>query len=162
MVDYKKHILANGLRVIIHQDKSTPMVAVNVVYDVGSRDESPDCTGFAHLFEHLMFSGSKNVPDFDVPIQMAGGENNAFTNSDMTSFYNVLPAENVETALWLESDRMQSLGISLNDFEVQQKVVVEEFKETCLNEPYGDLMHHMLDMAFESHPYRYKSFLSKT
>ena len=155
MVDFKKHTLANGLRVIIHEDRSTPMVAVNVVYDVGSRDESLNCTGFAHLFEHLMFSGSSNVPDFDVPIQMAGGENNAFTNTDMTSFYNVLPAENVETALWLESDRMQSLGISQKDFEVQQKVVVEEFKETCLNEPYGDLMHHMLELAYESHPYRW-------
>lgn len=155
MVDYKKHILANGLTVILHQDLTTPMVAVNVVYDVGSRDESPLRTGFAHLFEHLMFSGSKNIVDFDIPIQTAGGENNAFTNSDMTSFYSILPAENLETALWLESDRMQDLNITKQAFEVQQRVVVEEFKETCLNEPYGDLMHHMNDLAFKKHPYRW-------
>lgn len=155
MVTYTKHILDNGLRVILHKDPSTPMVAVNLVYDVGSRDESADRTGFAHLFEHLMFSGSENVPDFDKPIQTAGGENNAFTNTDMTSFYNVLPAENLEVALWLESDRMMSLNINQQSLEVQQKVVVEEFKETCLNEPYGDMMHHMVAQAFQSHSYRW-------
>jgi len=155
MVKLEKHILPNGLRVILHEDTTTPMVAVNVVYDVGSRDESPDRTGFAHLFEHLMFGGSANVPDFDIPIQMAGGENNAFTNSDMTSFYNVVPAANVETPLWLESDRMQSLTISEEALSVQQKVVVEEFKETCLNEPYGDLMHHITSLAYTVHPYRW-------
>jgi len=155
MVKFERHILANGLRVIVHQDTATPMVAVNVVYDVGSRDESPDRTGFAHLFEHLMFAGSAHVPDFDKPIQLAGGENNAFTNCDMTSFYNVVPAANVETVLWLESDRMQSLNISERSLSVQQKVVVEEFKETCLNEPYGDLMHHITELAYLEHPYRW-------
>ena len=112
MISFERFVLENGLRLIVHEDKSSPMVAVNVVYDVGSRDEDPSMTGFAHLFEHLMFSGSQNVPDFDGPIQNAGGENNAFTNTDMTNFYNVLPAENVETALWLESDRMQQLAFS--------------------------------------------------
>ena len=155
MVDYKKYTLSNGLRLIVHQDTSTPMVAVNVVYDVGSRDELPDRTGFAHLFEHLMFAGSANVADFDVPIQTAGGENNAFTNCDMTSFYNIVPARNIETVLWLESDRMQSLVISEESLAVQKKVVVEEFKETCLNEPYGDMMHHLLEQAYKKHPYRW-------
>lgn len=155
MVDYQKYTLANGLRLIVHEDTSTPMVAVNVVYDVGSRDEQPDRTGFAHLFEHLMFSGSAHVEDFDIPIQTAGGENNAFTNCDMTSFYNIVPAKNIETVLWLESDRMQSLAISEESLSVQKKVVVEEFKETCLNEPYGDMMHHLLDLCYQQHPYRW-------
>jgi len=155
MIEFKKYTLDNGLRLIIHQDIATPMVAVNVVYDVGSRDEMSERTGFAHLFEHLMFAGSENVTDFDIPIQKAGGENNAFTNSDMTSFYSVVPAENIETVLWLESDRMKSLTISQKSLDVQKKVVVEEFKETCLNEPYGDLMHHMLDLAYEDHNYRW-------
>lgn len=155
MIGYKKYQLNNGLRVILHEDHSTPMVAVNIVYDVGSKDEHPDMTGFAHLFEHLMFGGSENVPDFDTPIQMAGGENNAFTNSDMTNFYNVLPAENLETALWLESDRMRKLTFSNKALDIQKKVVVEEFKETCLNEPYGDMWHHLSAMVYKKHPYRW-------
>lgn len=131
------------------------MAAVNVLYNVGARDESPDKTGFAHLFEHLMFGGSANIPDFDTPIQMAGGENNAFTNNDITNFYDIMPAENLEVALWLESDRMMSLNFDERVLEVQRKVVVEEFKETCLNEPYGDVWHHIADMAFKVHPYRW-------
>lgn len=141
--------------VIIHEDDSTPMAAVNVLYNVGARDESPDKTGFAHLFEHLMFGGSANIPDFDEPIQNAGGENNAFTNNDVTNFYNLLPAENLETALWLESDRMLCLNFDQEVLDVQRKVVVEEFKETCLNQPYGDVWHHLSEMAFKVHPYNW-------
>ena len=155
MVSFTRTILPNGLRVLIHEDKSTPLVAVNVTYYVGSRDESAEKTGFAHLFEHLMFAGSKNAPDFDDPLQHAGGENNAFTTNDYTTFYEVLPAENLETALWLESDRMLALSISKKALEVQRKVVVEEFKETCLNEPYGDSWHHLSEMMFQKHPYRW-------
>lgn len=155
MIRFDKHVLSNGLRVIIHTDMSSPMVAVNVVYDVGSRDENPEMTGFAHLFEHLMFGGSANAPDFDGPIQNAGGENNAFTNTDMTNFYDVVPADNIETALWLESDRMKQLIFSQQALEVQKKVVIEEFKETCLSEPYGDLWHHLSSLAYRSHSYRW-------
>ncbi|MEM9819443.1 MAG: pitrilysin family protein [Bacteroidota bacterium] len=155
MISFSRFQLKNGLRVVVHEDLSTPMVAVNVLYNVGARDESPDKTGFAHLFEHLMFGGSANIPDFDEPIQKAGGENNAFTNNDITNFYNILPAENLETALWLESDRMNSLNISKKSLEVQQKVVVEEFKETCLNQPYGDAWHHLAELAYQVHPYRW-------
>ncbi len=155
MIKFSKHILKNGLRVILHEDDSTPMVAVNVLYNVGSKDESPDKTGFAHLFEHLMFGGSVNAPDFDEPIQMAGGENNAFTNSDVTNFYDTMPAENLELALWLESDRMLQLNFDDKSLDVQRKVVVEEFKETCLNEPYGDVWHHLSDMAYKVHPYQW-------
>lgn len=155
MIGYKEYYLNNGLQVILHQDASTPMVVVNTAYKVGSRDESKDKTGFAHLFEHLMFGGSKNAPDFDTPIQMAGGENNAFTNSDMTNFYNVLPAINLETALWLESDRMMQLNINSKTLGNEQKVVIEEFKETCLNQPYGDLWHHINDLAYQEHPYNW-------
>lgn len=155
MIHFDKYTLDNGLRLVVHEDKSSPMVAVNVVYDVGSRDEDPSKTGFAHLFEHLMFGGSQNVPDFDGPIQNAGGENNAFTNTDMTNFYNVLPAENVETALWLESDRMKQLVFSEKALNIQKKVVVEEFKETCLAEPYGDVWHHLAELAYENHSYRW-------
>lgn len=155
MIQFEKFELSNGLKVVVHEDDSTPMAAVNVLYNVGARDESPDKTGFAHLFEHLMFGGSANVPDFDTPIQMAGGENNAFTNNDITNFYDILPAENLETAFWLESDRMMSLNFDEQVLEVQRKVVVEEFKETCLNEPYGDVWHHIADMAYKVHPYRW-------
>ena len=155
MINYNRFILPNGLRVLLHEDDSTPMVAVNVLYNVGARDEMPEKTGFAHLFEHLMFGGSANVPDFDDPIQNAGGENNAFTNNDVTNFYDILPAENIETALWLESDRMLSLNFDPNVLDVQRKVVVEEFKETCLNQPYGDVWHHLSDMAYHVHPYRW-------
>ncbi len=153
MIQFDKYTLENGLRLIIHTDKSSPMVAVNVVYDVGSRDENPKMTGFAHLFEHLMFGGSENAPDFDGPIQNAGGENNAFTNTDMTNFYNVLPAQNIETALWLESDRMKQLIFSQQALDVQKKVVIEEFKETCLSEPYGDVWHYLSSLAYKEHSY---------
>lgn len=155
MIAFEKFTLDNGLRVLVHEDDSTPMVAVNVLYNVGARDESPEKTGFAHLFEHLMFSGSENIPDFDEPIQLAGGENNAFTNNDITNFYDLLPAENIETAFWLESDRMKMLKFDQKNLEIQQKVVIEEFKETCLNEPYGDAWHFLADMAYKIHPYRW-------
>ena len=155
MIAFERFELQNGLKVIIHEDKSTPMVAVNVLYNVGSRDESPEKTGFAHLFEHLMFSGSKHISDFDEPIQQAGGENNAFTNNDITNFYDILPAQNIETALWLESDRMLSLNFNDEALEIQRKVVLEELKETTELEPYGDVWHHLGEMAFKSHPYRW-------
>ncbi len=155
MVNFTRNILPNGLRVLVHEDTTTPLVAVNILYYVGSRDEHFERTGFAHLFEHLMFAGSKNVSDFDDPLQRAGGENNAYTTNDYTTFYEILPAENLETALWLESDRMLSLNIHKKALEVQRKVVVEEFKETCLNEPYGDSWHHLSEMMFQHHPYRW-------
>ncbi|MEM6964056.1 MAG: pitrilysin family protein [Bacteroidota bacterium] len=155
MISFSRFTLENGLRVIVHEDNSTPLAAVNVLYNVGARDESPDKTGFAHLFEHLMFGGSKNIPDFDDPIQMAGGECNAFTNSDITNFYDTVPVENLETVLWLESDRMLSLNFDEKSLDIQRKVVVEEFKETCLNQPYGDVWHHLSDLAYKVHPYRY-------
>ncbi|MCA0236468.1 MAG: insulinase family protein [Bacteroidetes bacterium] len=155
MVHFTRSILPNGLRVLVHEDRSTPLAAVNITYYVGSRDEHPDKTGFAHLFEHLMFSGSKNVPDFDDPLQRAGGENNAYTTNDYTTFYEIVPAGNLEVALWLESDRMLALNISKKSLDVQRKVVVEEFKETCLNEPYGDCWHHLSDMMYQAHPYRW-------
>lgn len=155
MIAFSKFELENGLRVVHHEDKSTPMVALNVLYNVGSKDESPEKTGFAHLFEHLMFGGSVNVPDFDGPIQTAGGENNAFTNNDITNFYDLLPAENIETAFWLESDRMLGLNFDEKVLDVQRKVVLEEFKETCLNQPYGDAWHHISDLAYKVHPYRW-------
>ena len=155
MIEYSRYVLANGLRLLVHEDHSTPMAAVSVQYDVGSRDESPDRTGFAHLFEHLMFGGSKNAPSYDDPLQLAGGENNAFTNSDLTNFYISLPANNLDTALWLEADRMVNLNINEETFDVQRKVVIEEFKETCLNEPYGDAWHHISALAYKKHPYRW-------
>lgn len=155
MIAFSRFELDNGLRIIHHEDQSTPMVALNVLYNVGSKDESPEKTGFAHLFEHLMFGGSVNVPDFDGPIQTAGGENNAFTNNDITNFYDLLPAENIETAFWLESDRMLGLNFDEKVLDVQRKVVVEEFKETCLNQPYGDAWHHISDLAYKVHPYRW-------
>ncbi len=155
MVLFTRHTLANGLRILVHEDKATPLVAVNITYNVGSRDEHAEKTGFAHLFEHLMFAGSKNVPDFDDPLQRAGGENNAYTTNDYTTFYEIVPAENLETALWLESDRMLALRISRKSLDVQRKVVVEEFKETCLNEPYGDAWHHLSELMYREHPYRW-------
>ncbi|MBC7775066.1 MAG: insulinase family protein [Phycisphaerae bacterium] len=155
MTHFTRRILPNGLRVLVHEDHSTPLVAINVSYFVGSRDEHPEKTGFAHLFEHLMFAGSKNVPDFDDPLQRAGGENNAYTTNDYTTFYEIVPAENLETALWLESDRMLALSINKKSLDVQRKVVVEEFKETCLNEPYGDSWHHLSEMMYQHHPYRW-------
>ena len=155
VIKFEKYILDNGLKVLLHKDESSPLVAVNVLYDVGSRDEDPDKTGFAHLFEHLMFGGSLNVPDFDVPIQFAGGDNNAFTNADVTNFYNILPKENIETALWLESDRMLQLDFNQEMLDIQKKVVVEEFKETCLNVPYGDMWHELSKLCYKDHPYQW-------
>jgi len=155
MIQYKRFTLANGLRVLIHEDKSSPMAAVNVCYYVGARDESPERTGFAHLFEHLMFGGTAAVPNFDDPLQLAGGENNAFTNNDITNFYDLVPANNLEVALWVESDRMANMTFSRKSLNTQRKVVVEEFKETCLNEPYGDVWHHLSDLAYKVHPYRW-------
>lgn len=155
MVEYRKKILKNGLTVIVHEDRSTPLVAVNVLYKVGSKDEQTYKTGITHLFEHLMFGGSKHIADFDSMIQKAGGENNAFTNSDITNFYDVLPKENLEIALWMESDRMSNLKLSRRVLNTQKKVVIEEFKETCLNEPYGDLYHHLGPMAYQNHPYQW-------
>ena len=147
--------MANGLRVIVHQDNSTPMAVMNIMYDVGARDEDPNRTGFAHLFEHLMFGGSVNIENYDEPLQMAGGENNAYTTNDLTNYYLQLPAENLETAFWLESDRMLSLAFGEKSLEVQRKVVVEEFKEHYLTKPYGDAWHKMRELAYKTHPYRW-------
>ena len=155
MVNFERFVLPNGLRVIVHRDTSTPMAVVNVMYDVGARDEDPNRTGFAHLFEHLMFGGSVNIPVFDEPLQMAGGENNAYTTNDLTNYYIQLPAENLETAFWLESDRMLSLAFTENSLEVQRKVVCEEFKEHYLNKPYGDVWLKLRELAYEVHPYRW-------
>lgn len=154
MISFKKHTLPNGLKVIIHEDHSTPLVAVNILYNVGSRDEHPERTGFAHLFEHLMFGGSEHVPVFDEPLQLAGAENNAFTSTDITNYYETIPAENIETALWLESDRMNKLNFNAA-LDVQRKVVSEEFKEHYLNQPYGDVWHKLRALAYTTHPYQW-------
>ncbi len=152
---FERFTLANGLRVLLHQDTTTPMVAVNVLYDVGARDEDPQRTGFAHLFEHLMFGGSVNIPEYDEPLQMAGGENNAYTTNDITNYYIQLPVQNMETAFWLESDRMLSLAFSPQSLDVQRKVVMEEFKEHYLNKPYGDAWQHLRELAYTVHPYQW-------
>jgi len=157
MIQFERFTLANGLRVIVHEDTSTPMAVMNIMYDVGARDEDPERTGFAHLFEHLMFGGSINVPSYDEPLQMAGGENNAYTTNDLTNYYIQLPAENLETAFWLESDRMLSLAFSKKSLDVQKKVVCEEFKEHYLTKPYGDVWEKMRDMAYKKHPYRWQT-----
>lgn len=155
MITYNRFVLDNGLRVLVHEDHSTPMAVVNVMYDVGARDEDPEKTGFAHLFEHLMFGGSLHIPDYDEPLQKAGGENNAFTTNDLTNYYCQLPAQNIETAFWLESDRMLSLAFSKKSLNVQRKVVCEEFKEHYINQPYGDVWHKMRELAYKVHPYRW-------
>src|SRR5690606_32595516 len=155
MVQFEKFVLSNGLRVIAHVDKSTPLAVMNVLYDVGARDEDPQRTGFAHLFEHLMFGGSVNIPVYDEPLQMAGGENNAYTTNDLTNYYIQLPAENLETAFWLESDRMLSLAFSEKSLEVQRKVVCEEFKEHYIDKPYGDAWFKMRELAYKNHPYKW-------
>ncbi len=155
MISFDRFRLNNGMRVIVHRDDSTPMAVVNVLYDVGARDEHPDKTGFAHLFEHLMFGGSINIPDYDEPLQNAGGDNNAFTTNDLTNYYCQLPAENIETAFWLESDRMLSLAFDAESLEVQRKVVSEEFKEHYINKPYGDVWHNLRRLAYTQHPYRW-------
>jgi zinc protease len=155
MIKFEKFELENGLRVIFHHDPTTPMAVVNVLYDVGARDENPEKTGFAHLFEHLMFGGSVNIPEFDKPLQMAGGENNAFTSNDITNYYESVPAVNLDTALWLESDRMLSLAFTDKSLEVQRNVVIEEFKQRYLNQPYGDVWLLMRPLAYKKHPYRW-------
>lgn len=155
MIYINRYTLSNGLRVIHHEDNNTQMVALNLLYDVGARDEHPDHTGFAHLFEHLMFGGSVNVPDYDTPVQNAGGENNAWTNNDITNYYITLPRQNVETGFWLESDRMLSLDFNPRSLEVQRQVVIEEFKQRNLNQPYGDASHLLRSLAYKVHPYQW-------
>lgn len=155
MVNFEKFVLKNGLKVIVHEDHTTPFAILNTLYDVGARDESPDQTGFAHLFEHLMFAGSKNVKNFDEPLERAGGKSNAFTSNDITNYYDILPAQNLETAFWLESDRMLSLDISTKPLEVQRKVVCEEFKQHYINKPYGDVWHQICALAYKVHPYQW-------
>lgn len=155
MIQFSRFVLANGLRVLVHEDASTPMAVINVLYDVGARDEDPAKTGFAHLFEHLMFGGSINIAEYDDELQKAGGENNAYTTNDLTNYYCQLPSANIETAFWLESDRMVSLAFSKKSLDVQRKVVSEEFKEHYINKPYGDVWFTMREMAYERHPYRW-------
>ncbi len=157
MVTYKKHTLSNGLRVLVHHDKTTPLAAVNILYDVGARDEDPDRTGFAHLFEHLMFEGSLHIPRFDYYLQHASGENNAFTTNDITNYYLSLPAQNLETAFWLESDRMLGLTLSEEKLATQKNVVTEEYRQSYLNQPYGDAWLLMRPLAYEVHPYRWNT-----
>jgi len=155
MIKIEKRTLANGLRVIVHVDNSTPLAAVNILYNVGSKNEQADKTGFAHLFEHLMFGGSKNIPSYDAPLQMVGGDNNAWTNCDITNYYLTLPAANIETGFWLESDRMLELDFSEESLEVQRKVVIEEFKQRYLNQPYGDIPLLISPLAYKVHPYQW-------
>lgn len=155
MIEYKEHLLANGLQLVIHEDHNSPVVCLNILYKVGSRNETPDKTGFAHLFEHLMFGGSKNIKDFDEPLQKVGGDNNAFTSPDITNYYITIPSNNVETAFWLESDRMLGLSFDPNVLEVQRKVVIEEFKQRYLNQPYGDLWLKLRPLAYKDHPYQW-------
>lgn len=155
MIKFERFQLENGLRVLFYKDETTPMAVVNTLYDVGARDESEHKTGFAHLFEHLMFGGSTNIPEFDTPLQMAGGENNAFTSNDITNYYDVLPVNNIETALWLESDRMLSLAFTPKSLEVQRSVVIEEFKQRYLNQPYGDVWLQLRPLAYSTHPYKW-------
>ena len=155
MIDIKKFSLDNGLMVVVNEDRTTPFVAFNMLYDVGSKDETPDKTGFAHLFEHLMFGGSVNIPSFDEPLQRVGGENNAFTNTDITNYYITLPKENIETAFWLESDRMLCLDFSQNNLNVQKNVVCEEFRQRYLNKPYGDTWLLLRPLAYKIHPYQW-------
>ena len=155
MIHFERTKLANGLTVIVHQDKTTPMVAMDICYNVGSRDEHPDRTGFAHLFEHLMFGGSKHIPTYDEPLQKAGGDNNAFTSNDLTNYYLTLPKNNIETGFWLESDRMLELAFSKTSLDVQRNVVIEEFKQRQLNQPYGDVWPLLRQLAYKVHPYQW-------
>ena len=155
MIKYKERTLANGLRVLVNRDRASKLAAINILYMVGARNEEPSKTGFAHLFEHLMFRGTHQVPEFDIPVQMACGENNAFTNNDYTSFYITLPKENIRTALWLESDRMTNLNISEEAYQTEKQVVIEEFKQRYLNQPYGDELLLIRDLAYKVHPYRW-------
>lgn len=155
MVSFERFTLENGLKVLLHEDHTTPMAVMNILYDVGARDEHPEKTGFAHLFEHLMFGGSVNIPVYDEPLQRVGGENNAFTSNDITNYYITLPAVNLETAFWLESDRMLSLAFSEKSLEVQRNVVCEEFKQRYLNQPYGDVWLKLRPLAYKEHPYQW-------
>ncbi|HTN19865.1 MAG TPA: pitrilysin family protein [Pelobium sp.] len=155
MVQFERFTLENGLKVLVHEDHTTPMAVLNILYDVGARDENPEQTGFAHLFEHLMFGGSVNIPSYDEPLQRVGGENNAFTSNDMTNYYITLPAVNLETAFWLESDRMLSLAFSEKSLEVQRNVVCEEFKQRYLNQPYGDVWLKLRPLVYKEHPYKW-------
>ena len=155
MIEFDRFTLDNGLKVLLHTDETTPFVVVNVTYDVGARDENQNRTGFAHLFEHLMFGGSKHAPSFDKPLELAGATNNAFTSNDVTNYYEVIPRENMETAFWLESDRMSFLNINEKSLSVQRKVVIEEFKERYLNKPYGEAWHYLRDMAYKTHAYQW-------
>ena len=155
MIQFDRFTLSNGLRVLFHKDVTTPLAVINTLYDVGARDEDEQKTGFAHLFEHLMFGGSVNIPDFDAPLQNAGGESNAFTSNDITNYYDIIPAQNLETALWLESDRMLSLAFTDKSLETQRSVVMEEFKQRYLNQPYGDVWLELRPLAYEVHPYKW-------
>jgi len=155
MIKYDEFELANGLKVLVHEDPTTPIATLNILYDVGSKDEDKNKTGFAHLFEHFMFEGSKNILEFDDEMQKAGGDNNAFTTNDFTNYYSTLPASNIETAFWLESDRMLELDFSKESLATQISVVSEEFKETCINKPYGDMWHIINDMAYKTHSYKW-------
>lgn len=155
MVEFSEFVLENGLKVFVHEDHNIASAVVNIMYDVGSRDEDPEKTGFAHLFEHLMFGGSVNIPSYDTPLQKVGGSNNAFTSPDITNYYITLPAQNLETAFWLESDRMMSLSFDPNVLEVQRKVVIEEYKQRYINQPYGDVWHHLRELAYKEHSYRW-------
>lgn len=155
MIQFERFMLENGLTVLVHPDYSTPMAVVNIMYNVGARDEHPEKTGFAHLFEHLMFGGSVNIAEYDEPLQMAGGENNAYTTNDLTNYYLQIPVQNLETAFWLESDRMLSLAFGEKSLDVQRKVVCEEFKEHYINKPYGDVWHKLRELAYTQHPYRW-------
>ncbi|MGN6181458.1 MAG: M16 family metallopeptidase [Mucilaginibacter sp.] len=155
MVKFNRFLLDNGLRVLVHEDHTTPMAVLNILYDVGARDEDPEQTGFAHLFEHLMFGGSVNIPSYDEPLQRVGGENNAFTSNDITNYYITLPSANIETAFWLESDRMLNLAFSEKSLEVQRNVVIEEFKQRYLNQPYGDVWLKLRPLVYKHHPYRW-------
>lgn len=155
MIDYSEYRLANGLTVIVNRDRLSQLAAVNLLYRVGARNEEPVRTGFAHLFEHLMFRGTERVPDFDMPVQIACGENNAFTNNDYTDYYMTMPKANIETAFWLESDRMTGLDITLSKLEAEKSVVIEEYNQRYLNQPYGDQWLLLRDMAYKVHPYRW-------
>ncbi len=155
MIRFDRFTLSNGLKVLVHEDKTTPMAVVNVLYDVGARDENPEQTGFAHLFEHLMFGGSENIPAYDEPLQRVGGENNAFTSNDITNYYITLPSVNIETAFWLESDRMLNLAFGEKSLDVQRNVVSEEFKQRYLNQPYGDVWLKLRPLVYKKHPYQW-------
>lgn len=154
-ITFTRYTLSNGLTLLVHHDATTPMCVVNILYKVGARNEDPSRTGMAHLFEHLMFGGSLHAPSFDAALQNAGGNNNAFTNNDITNYYDIIPAENLTTALWLESDRMAWLNLNQRSLAIQQRVVVEEFKENYLNQPYGDAWHHLRKLAYTVHPYQW-------